>query len=479
VKGVAVHEAVGVQPADESLRRVSVSADSVHVDLALPATVPVGSLISPIVDILATEYGRHEKESVATRYQLSLPGNIALNASKTLAQTGIRDGTALILTKSSTELAAPCFDDVAEAVSMSLAATTRLWTPWAARLTGLTAASWLAGAGAAVLARTAFYTNNALRIDAAGVAAAVACIALVVATVGHRVFRDRMAGPTLGVAASGFAALAGLLAIPGGPGAPNGLLAAMAAAAMSTVAMHVTGCGTVAFTALASFAAIAAAAAVVGTVTSTPLQAIGAVSAALSIGLLEVSARVSIVLAGLSPRLALEPTATTHELDPAPHLLSAKAIRADMWLTSLIVAFSASAALGAIGTEVGASNDGSPRLLGITFATVTGGVLLLRVRSHRGLARSVPLVVSGTATLSTTLVVAATAYPLHTPWIVAVAAMLAGAALGLSFIAPAMTFSPVGRRSIELLEYLALAVVVPMACWICGLYSVMRGLNLS
>jgi type VII secretion integral membrane protein EccD len=330
-----------------------------------------------------------------------------------------------------------------------------------------------------VLVRTASYTNNALRIDAVGVAAAFACIALLAAAVGYRVFRDRIAGVTFGVVASGFAALAGLLAIPGGPGAPNALLAAMAATAMSTVAMHVTGCGTVVFTALACFAVIAAAAAVVGAVTMTPLQAIGAVSAALSLGLLEASARVSILLAGLSPRLASEPTATNPELDPAPHRLSTKAIRADNWLTSLVIAFSASAALAAIGTEVGASNAGSPRLLGITFATVTGGVLLSRARSHRGLARSVPLVVSGTATLSTTLVVAATAYPLHTPWIAAVAAMLAAAALGLSFVAPAMSFSPVGRRSVELLEYLALAAIVPLACWICGLYSVVRGLNLS
>jgi type VII secretion integral membrane protein EccD len=473
-----VHEAVGVRPASEELRRVSVYADSVHVDLALPATVPVGSLISPIVDILAAEYGRRT-ESAGARYQLSLPGNIALNTSKTLAQIGIRDGTALLLTKSSTELAAPRFDDAAEAVSMLLAATARPWTRWAARITGATAASWLAGTGAVVLVRTASYTNNALRIDAVGVAAAFACIALLAAAVGYRVFRDRIAGVTFGVVASGFAGLAGLLAIPGGPGAPNALLAAMAATAMSTVAMHVTGCGTVVFTALACFAVIAAAAAVVGAVTMTPLQAIGAVSAALSLGLLEASARVSILLAGLSPRLASEPTATNPELDPAPHRLSTKAIRADNWLTSLVIAFSASAALAAIGTEVGASNAGSPRLLGITFATVTGGVLLSRARSHRGLARSVPLVVSGTATLSTTLVVAATAYPLHTPWIAAVAAMLAAAALGLSFVAPAMSFSPVGRRSVELLEYLALAAIVPLACWICGLYSVVRGLNLS
>jgi type VII secretion integral membrane protein EccD len=117
-------------------------------------------------------------------------------------------------------------------------------------------------------------------------------------------------------------------------------------------------------------------------------------------------------------------------------------------------------------------------LLGIVFAAVIGSVLLLRARSHHGPARSVPLIVGGTATLSATCVVAATSYPLHTPLIAAAAAMLASAALGLGLITPAMTISPVGRRSAELLEYLALAAVVPLAGWVCGLYSAARGLNL-
>src|SRR5262249_6763803 len=153
---------------------------------------------------------------------------------------------------------------------------------------------------------------------------------------------------------------------------------AMAAAATSTVATRVTGCCTVLFTALSCFAAVVAAATAVSAATGAPLQAIGAMSAAISLGLLETSARVSIVLAGLSPRLASDAKAATDEPAPAPHRLSAKAIRADNWLTSLVVAFSASAGLGATGTVVGACTAGGPRLLGITFASITGCVLLSR-----------------------------------------------------------------------------------------------------
>ena len=464
-------------PPGDGLRRVSVSADSFHVDLVLSAVVPIRSLIPPIVDILAAE-GGHRPAPVAVQHQLSLPGKAALDPSKTLAQLGIRNGATLILTNLSAVLASPRFDDAAEAVSVSLAASVRPWTRQAARLISVLAAAWLAGTGAAVLIRTALDTDDARRGGCAVVAAAAGFIALPAAVVAYRVFRDSTAGLTLGLAASGFAGLAGLLAVPGDLGAPNALLAT-AATATSATTIRVIGCCATVFTALACFAAFETAAAVVGTVTALPLQAIGAASAAISLILVEASAPVSIMLAGLSSHVMSEPDAVRPEPIPAPDRLSTSAIRASTWLTSQVAAFSAAAALGAIGAAAGSYFAGGPPSPGIAFATLIGGVLLLRARSHRDLARSVPLVVAGTVTLSATLVIAAVAYPLRTPYLAAASMVLAAAALCVGFITQTMTFSPIRRRSIELLEYLALAVIVPLACWICRLYSAARGMNLQ
>jgi hypothetical protein len=50
--------------------------------------------------------------------------------------------------------------------------------------------------------------------------------------------------------------------------------------------------------------------------------------------------------------------------------------------------------------------------------------------------------------------------------------------LRLGFVNLSTKVSPIGQRGIELLEYLALAAVLPLACWICGLYGAARGLNL-
>jgi type VII secretion integral membrane protein EccD len=460
------------RPSGEALRRVSVHAESIHVDLVLSAVVPIESLMPPIVDTLAARRG-HDAQSMAVRHQLSLPGKAALDPSKTLAQSGVRDGALLILTSSSTVLTPPRFDDVAEAVSVSLAATARPSTRQAARLIGAVAASGLAGTAAAVLIRTAFDTDDARRIGCATVATVASLIALPAAVVAYRAFRDRTAALMLGLTACGFAALAGLLAVPGEMGAPNALLAT-AATATTAAAIRITGCCTTVFTALTCFAAVETAVTVVSAVTGMPLQALGAASAAISLILIEASAPVSIFLAGLSSQVRSE----HEEVRLTPHRLSAGALRAKGWLTSLVAAFSAAAALGAIGAAAGSSFAGDRTSLGLWFAAIIGGVLLLRARSHRDLTRSVQLVLAGTVTLCATLVVAAFAYPSRTPYLAAASIMLAAVALSLGLITRTMTFSPIGRRGVDLAEYLALAVTVPLACWICRVYGAARGMNL-
>jgi type VII secretion integral membrane protein EccD len=232
----------------------------------------------------------------------------------------------------------------------------------------------------------------------------------------------------------------------------------------------------VAFTALLAFAATGATAAMVATISAIPLQAIGAASTVISLAFVEASAPLSVTLARLTPPMA---EAAVDVQFSSPHLLKARAIRAHAWLTSLIAAFSASTALGAIGAALGPFLTGGPRFPALLFATVAGGVLLLRARAHRDLARSVPLIICGIATVSTVLVAAAAAYPQCTAHVAAVSLILGAVALCLASNRDTTTVSPIGRRSVELLEYLAFAVVVPLAVWLCGLYGATRSLNLS
>ncbi len=460
--------------AGSDLRRLSVYADGLNVDLALPAAMPLAVLIPEIVDILATQAGPSTRDRMAVGYQLARPGGAALDSSTTLAQNVIHDGTTLVLSRSSTTLPAPYIDDVAEAVSTHLDATARAWTRRAARLTGAAATAWLAGVGGVLLVRIGFSANGSHRSGAAGIAAITGCVALLAAVMAHRVYRDAIAGSTLGLLATAFAAVAGLLAVPDGPGAPNLVLAATAAAVTAVVTKQSTGCGTVTLTTVSCLAIVLAGAALVAVITAAPLQAIGSMSAVTSVALLEVSPRVSIVWAGLAPRLPAGPDASTGWKDS--DRLQTRTTQAANRLTSLVIACAASAAIGAISTGVHTTAGSHPS--GLVFAMVIAVVLLLRARAHPEPRRKGTLLAAGTITVGTTFVIAAVTTPQYALWIAAATVVPATTALHLGFVAPAVTTSPVAGRSVELLEYLAFAAIVPLACWVCDFYGAVRGLHL-
>jgi type VII secretion integral membrane protein EccD len=443
------------------MRRLTIHAEAAHVDMVLPATVAVGNLTPAIVDALA-ECSDVKPGQIAVSYRLSTLGGTALEASKTLRELGIRDGTTLVLTHSSREFVAPTSDDAAEAVSAAVAAIERRWTQRAARLIGALVASCWAGVSAAVLLRTAFDANGAQRTGCVGMAAAVSLLALLAAVVACRVFRDGSASLTLGLMAIGFAALAGLLAVPGGPGAPNALFAA-AAAATSAAIVRVIACRAILFAAVACFATTCLAAAVVCVVAAEPLPVIGAGLAAISLAMIEASPTMSAMLARLSPDT---PSSGPDQLNPAT-------IRAHDWFTSLVAAFSTSAALGAVSALLQIS------LPGIVFAAVVGSILMLRARTYQDIARAVPPVICGAVALAAALVGCAVRYPHHALHIAALATALDFLALYVGFVGVAATGLPFGRRSLELVEYLAFATVVPLTFWLCGLFGAVRSANLS
>ncbi|WP_160118024.1 type VII secretion integral membrane protein EccD [Mycobacterium sp. MFM001] len=443
----------------QELRRLSIYADQARVDLSLPAGVPIATLIPPIVDILAAEHGRQDEP---TRYQLSRPGHRPLEASTTLAQQAIRDGETLILTRSSIDIPPPQFDDAAEAVSTSLATAARPWTPHAARVTGALSALWLVAVGAVLLIRQSLCANEARQAGAA-IAAAVAGIALAAAIVADRGFRDGIAARLLGLLAIGFAGIAGLLAVPGGPAAPNALLAATTAAVTAIIVLRLTSCDTALFTAVTGCSLCSAVAALVATLTTFPLPAIGATCVVAALALIEVSAPISILVAGLSPRLAG---------DMPADMLPGKAIRANACLTGLLGTFSTTATSGAVAVALCPTGD---RHIGVVFAAVTGAVLLSQARSHRDMPKAVTLAVSGTAALSAAFVAGAIAFRPSILWLTAATVMLSATAL----VVPTLRLSPVAWRGLGMLERLALAALVPLACWICGLYGAARGLSLS
>jgi len=453
---------------DPGLRRVSVQAGTTVVDLALPAGMPVASLIPSIVDLLGD--GGRFGEPVAKRYQLHLPGAAALSASTTLAQSDIQDGTVLVLSQPAVAPPAERFDDAAEAVSATVDRMDDPWDRKATQLTAAVAACGLTGIGGLALVLNTLSSNLT---RSTGITPAVAVLAglaaLLASVVALRTLRNAIAGLALNLIATEFASIAGFLAVPGASVVPNVLLAAVAAAVTSVLAMRVTGCGVITLTATACFAIVVATAALVAVLTAASLHVIGSVCTLASLVLLGLAGRISIILSGLSPRLS--PAAGPAFAQAADDCLNARAIRADRWLTGLVAAFASAAAAGATATEL----DGTSRSAHIGFAAITGALLLLR--AHHDSRRAPVLATTGIITTAATFAVAAVSAPERGPWIAAVTVTLAAVAVHLGFVAPTISFSPVLRRSVVLLECVALVTMVPLTCWICGLYGIVRGLN--
>lgn len=441
------------------------------VDLALPAGVPVAVLIPPIADILNVR----NPDGRAAHYQLARPGATALDTSTTLAQNRIDDGTVLVLSRTRAPALAPRYFDVADAVSVTLdSPQPPARHRQAARFTGVLAAVCLAGVGGLAMARNTF-SANAIRDDVgagAAVFAAAAVLALGLAVVVHRCYRDPIAGPALGMLATTFAAIAGFVAVPGPPSISNVLLAAAAAAAASVTAVRTAGRRAVTLTAVSCVALVIAGAALAGVISGAPLDIVGSVSALVCLGLLGIAARTSIVLTGLTPRL---PAASDgNDIAPSETSVSARAIRADSWLTGLHAGLTLSATVGAVVTVVA----GAPRLSCEVFGAITSGLLLLRSRTDHG-RRMLVCAIGGIIIAATTFGVVATRTPIPAPWAATATVLLVAAAVYLGFVAPARALPPILGRSVELLEWLALAAMVPLICQISGLYGAVRGLNLT
>ncbi|OBI91345.1 type VII secretion integral membrane protein EccD [Mycobacterium asiaticum] len=430
------------------MRCVAVHTGSGEVDLVLPADVPVAVLIPAIVDLLGGA------DPVPDRHLLCTLGGSPLLGVTTLAQNGIEDGATLVLHREAPRPPTRPRADESEAVLAGLGDPPQARRP-SPVVTALGAVV-ITAAGLLVLIRNTFSTNQS-DLTAAGMTGAAAVAALCLASVAQRSYRQPAAALTLSIIAAMFAGVTGLLAVPGTPAGPHVLLATMAVAVSAVVSMRLTSCGVTALTALACCALIGAAAAMAGVLTAAPPHVVGAVTALSCLGLIEVAPRLSMRLAGLSPAL------------PDERELADDAACADRWLTSLRAAFAIGAGSGAALAALTSPRAG-------LLAALTAALLLLHARlDHR---RMLMFTCTGIATTAVVLAVVAGHLPQRGSWIAAVTTVSAAAAMYLGFVAPSISLSPVARRGVDALGCVTLAAAVPVACWTCGAFGAVRGLNL-
>jgi type VII secretion integral membrane protein EccD len=451
---VTAQVSTGGETVSDSLCRLTVQSGEddgpLAVDLALPRNADVGLLLPSIVDLVhhdttAPETGR--------RWRLSRIGEPSLDESRTLNDNDVRDGDLLLLTAAEPPAPQWVGRDPCHVVAH---VNNGDRSP---RIIAIVACLCAAGIGAAALAWSGMNARSAGNMIAGVLLTAAAAGGAVVA---RRAQQDALPCVALSVIAVVYTAVVGFLAVPDGPSAANGLLAAAASFSIATLLWRLTGCGALCLTAIASSTALAAATAAVCVVWSLPALAAGAALAILSLGLLGMTARVSIMVAGLAPAHST--------VDYGQVAL------AHQTLTGLVAGSSGSAALASVLVAVGGLEKTGSWLSSAVFIAVVGLVLLLRARTHSDMSRRIALLAGGIVSTATGFAVTVVSAPAQAHWMTMFAAAAGAGALGWFFD---LTVSPVIRRAIELLEYLALAAVMPLACWVVGLFELVRGLSLT
>ncbi|EME21311.1 type VII secretion integral membrane protein EccD [Rhodococcus triatomae] len=474
--------AIGVESGDRTdLCRVTILADRVQVDLALPTGAPLALLIPEIVTVVDAHCDPaavRNRSAAPADWTLGRLGRATLDPTGSLADHRVRDGELLLLQSADRAAPAPLFDDLMHNVAAVEADTFRRWTPASAGVAGSAAAIGLGvvGAVAVLLAR---------RQDdgpAGMIAALVVSVLLVAAgTVVSRAYGDRPAALTLWGAALAPAFAAGALVVPGALGAPALLLGAVTCGAFAVLAARMSGTGTGVAVAVSTIAATTAGAAAVAAFTDLSAQSIGAIVTATGLILLACAPRIAMLLAKLplppvpSPGSSLDSEETEKaDTPPASFVgLEEKATRARGHLTGLVCAAAVTTAAGAL---VAADAFRSVDWPGFALAAVAALVLNLRGRTYASLSQAAVLIGSGSLVLVLLTCGVAVTEPLWAPVVLVVAALGIAAALAFGFVAPRREFSPVQRRAVELIDYAAIAAVLPLTCWVAGLFAAMRGL---
>ncbi|MCH9768802.1 MAG: type VII secretion integral membrane protein EccD [Actinomycetia bacterium] len=418
------------------------------VDLTLPADCPVAVLIPPVADVVL-------KGSIPTTdprsWNLTRIGGEPLDTAMTLRENTVHDGELLALAPAPLPSPRRRSGDssrvVAEAASHTPAGLPHGAVTIAAVTVTLVSAATLAWTGRTVGTATHLWT-------AAALSAAAATSVIVTGRT------DQRASLGLSLAAVVFATVTGFLAGPNTAWAPALLLAASSGFAVSILLLHMAGAHTAMLNAFAAGTGAFAAAGLIGVTADLPFGAVGAVLAVLSLTALSAAPKLTVAAAALGPS--------------RPEIGDRRAVIGHRMLTGLVAGWSCSATLGA--SAVAAAPGGAPPAATALFAADVGLLLLLRQRSHLGLYRRVTLGAAGLCASAAAFLVAANAAPGHASWLCAVVVAVAMAVLrwGIRPEPP----NPVVRQGLQILEYLALTAVVPLAAWATGVYGLVRDLSL-
>ncbi|MQA09617.1 MAG: type VII secretion integral membrane protein EccD [Pseudonocardiaceae bacterium] len=452
---------------------MTVVAPRTRIDVALPADVPVADLLPMLL-----EMAKETSPDGGTRHGgwcVAKLGDAPLDPSRTLASLGVVDGEMLQLRRRNENPPPPLYDDVVDAIAAADPDSFRPWTKDTARTVGQVAAvlAFLTAAVTLLLGGPLGGGEGLVPAIVGGVGA-IACVAL--GAVFARVYQANSTGVV--VAAGGGLSLAfvsGLYIVPGEPGRASLLLASALVLIVAAASILLLGSGITTFIAAATAATFGILAFGVAALIAHPAPGVAAGTAAVALAGLSMLPRATIWLARL-PLPNVPGSAEDLKEDggfPDYSAIERRASIAHNYMTGLLVGCGTVAAISAIITA------GAPSIFGVITATVVTLVLLLRARTYANGSQAIALLATGMFSTAGVLIgwlIAADTFT-RLLYVFSALIVLAAGALVLGVIFPEQRFSPPLRRTVEILEAVCIATVLPLALAVMDLYSVLRHVN--
>ena len=476
---------------EPQLCRVSVIGGNTQVDLALPASIPVANFIPDVVALIASrnpDLSEHEDSDAALRaehWTLARLGHEPIEPHRSLTEANVFDGELLVLREVETVEAPALFDDVIDAVTRLTESSFRGWTSDTAGHAAR-AAAIAGGIGAALLLPVAKAQGWGPLAGGAGVG--VGLLTLVAATLVARIYADRPTATALSVCGLLLSGAGAAVVVPAGFGAPHLLLGFAVTLLLAVPTMRLIGTGAALFTAMITAAIFGTA--VTGALTlwhlTTPTVGVIAMMSAL-LGI-TFTPRIAVAAA----RLPVPPVPTAGGvIDPRDHEqrptiegigaigattipsaagLDQRAQRANQYQSGILIGLTLATVMGALA----AAGSAEHRWQGAALAAATGLVLCRRARIFADRTHATTLVLGGCIILVVLPILLGTrlnglALPAAGTLVVfSIIAMLVGV------VAPRVNVSPIVQRAGEVLEYLCICVIGPLAFWFLNIYSLAR-----
>jgi type VII secretion integral membrane protein EccD len=454
--------------------RVTVVAPRTRIDVALPADVAVADLLPMLLQMAkeATPDGgaRHGG------WALAKLGDAPLDPGRTLASLGVVDGELLQLRRRNENPPPPLYDDVVDAIAESTPDSFRPWTKETARRFGHIAGGLALFASALTLFMSGplYPGGNGLAAAITAGVAAIACVAI-----GATLAKAYQAEATgVLIAAAGglpLAFVSGFYIVPGLSMRANLLLGCALVIIIASVCILIIGAGITTFIAAATAAGFGALAFLFGTVVAHPAAGIAAGTAAVALACISILPRATIWLAKL-PMPHVPGTAEELKEDtgfPAYLAIERRTSVAHDYMTGLLIGCGTATAVSAI---IAAT---SPSAFGIILGVVATLVLLLRARAYANGSQAIALLTTGTISAGGILIgwMWAQSPFVRLLWMFGILVLVAAGALVTGVVFPNQRFSPPLRRTVEIIEAVCIATVLPLALGVMDLYTTLRHLN--